>query len=411
MKSLSYLMIAASVLGLFVLGCEKRADNILEPEPVNLLSAPVIAGSHFPEVVPSPLVTVNFGGNSLTFWPFTGADLLGTPMDPINLIFVGNVDPRALRAALLSLDGNRTAYGFPDAFPFNSTWSDDIGGSVQTAYFDPDGWTGSAIQLQCGDYQAVRFHLRLFSLGNWTLAGVHFEVLIPGTTEHQVLSWELAEQLVLKDFIRSGLLDSTTSFITTNQINPSPYREIPAIIYNGLPVGLRAAIDGPLGDVTDPVPMATDGKATILNVAGSVTGTPGVFEQEFVINFNQVIPKPFCASGPFDFLFVQGPVKFSQKVTVSPSGNYVSQFRANGHLDITPVNPLTEPPTPVGETYQAVVNERHTGIVTDQVTLASSFQMQIELPPTGPFRGQLIIKLNVGPGGSNNYSINVKCLP
>ncbi len=47
--------------------------------------------------------------------------------------------------------------------------------------------------------------------------------------------------------------------------------------------------------------------------------------------------------------------------------------------------------------------------MTNNVTLASSFQMFIEIPPKGPFRGQLIISLNVGPGQSNQFSVEVKC--
>lgn len=406
----SFLATALLVLGLFLLGCDRRANLVQGPESDNQMVPYSGRATASGEITPSPLVVVNFGGSSLTFWPFAGNDFSGLPQDPINLIFVGKSEPGDLRAALLSLDGNRTAYGFPDVFPFNCTWTDATGG-IQTGYAELEGWVGGAIQLACGLYEQARFHLRFFRTGEWTLAAVHFEVLIPGTTEHQVLSWELAEQLVVVDFLRSGLLDPSLPLMPTEQINPSPFREIPAVIYNGLPVELRAAIGGPLGNVTDPVPIKTDGKATLLNLAGSVPRSPGVFQQEFVINFNQVIPKPFCASGPYDFLYVQGPVKLSQKVVVTPSGNYISQFHATGHLDLTPVDPRTNPPTPVGETYRAIVNEHHKGIVTDEVTLASSFQMQIEIPPNGPFHGQLIVNLNVGPGGSNHYSLDVKCLP
>jgi hypothetical protein len=84
------------------------------------------------------------------------------------------------------------------------------------------------------------------------------------------------------------------------------------------------------------------------------------------------------------------------------------QLVANGHLNITPVD-LSGKPT--GETYRAWVNEHHKGIVTDHVTLASSFQMQIEIPKKGPFRGQLLVRLNVGPGNSSDYEMVVKCMP
>ena len=58
---------------------------------------------------------------------------------------------------------------------------------------------------ECGTYGPIRFHLRLVKLGALTIGNAHFEVLIPGTTDHQVLSWELAEQLVTYDLARTGL--------------------------------------------------------------------------------------------------------------------------------------------------------------------------------------------------------------
>src|SRR4051812_20162098 len=68
---------------------------------------------------PVGLQTVTAGSDHIMFWPFTGSDLGSSASDPINLIFRGKADPRALRAALLRLDGNRTAFGMPDQFPFN----------------------------------------------------------------------------------------------------------------------------------------------------------------------------------------------------------------------------------------------------------------------------------------------------
>jgi len=342
------------------------------------------------------------------FWPFLGTSLSGAPQDPINLLFAGQSDPRAIRAALLMLDGNRTAFGFPNAFPFNCTWQDAIG-DVEIAYATGAGWLGAAVQLACGGYGPLRFHLRLADAGAWTLANGHFELLIPGTTEHQVLSWELAEQLVMVDLLRTGLLDPSLPLFPTDQINPAPFRDIPAVIYNGLPLELRGAIGGPLGDVTDAVPIGTDGHAMVLNVAGQGDGKSDVARQDFVIAFNQVIPKPFCASGSFDYLYVQGPVRLRQQVVLTPAGQYVSQFHADGHLDITPVNPLTDPPTPIGNTYRALVVERHTGIITDDVTLTSSFQLRILIPPSAPFRGRLQVNLQVGPGGSIRSELSLSC--
>ena len=355
------------------------------------------------EPAPQGVISVSASGVTRQFWPFTGTSFDGTPQDPINLIFTGESDPRSIRAALLSLNGDRTALGFPNAFPFDCTWSDAIGG-VQTAYDAEVGWVGSAIQLQCGDFGPIRFHLRLFEAGDYTVAGVHFELLIPNTTEHQVLSWELAERLVVADFVRSGLLAAPPSI--TGGINPAPWKTIPVQIYNGLPIPLRVAIGGPIDNVMTPVPRGSDGRATILQLGRSVTATATIDRQDFVVNFNQIIPKPFCASGTHDYVLVQGPVDFRQQVVVTPSGNYHSQFHAQGRLVLTPVNPLTGQ---MGESYEAAVNEWHHGMMTDNRTLAAQLQMQILLPSSASVGGRLKISLHVGTGGAYFYSADLEC--
>ncbi len=64
-------------------------------------------------ITPGDLVTVDCFGRSFTLWPFTGAELDGDPMDPVNLIFSGHADPMHIRAALLALDGARVARRSP----------------------------------------------------------------------------------------------------------------------------------------------------------------------------------------------------------------------------------------------------------------------------------------------------------
>ena len=400
--------IVAAILAVSLTACDRDSNPIGGPSRTQELSAP--SDKLASPAPPSGLVSVPVWNGTLRFWPFTGTSFSGQPQDPINLLFVGECEPGEIRAALMSLDGDRTAYGFPDAFPFNGTWHDAIG-DMQTAYGEPTGWAGSAVQLECGSYGPLRFHLRLFQVGEWTLANAHLDLLIPSTTEHQVIQWELAEQMLIVDFIRGGLLDPVNPMMPTPPVNPAPFGSIPPYIYNGLPPELKALIGGPPGNVTDPIPIMSDGSAMVLNVARQAAAAPGVSTQNFVIDFDQVIPKPFCASGPYDYLYVHGPVRLRQLNVATPSGRLMTQFHALGLLSLTPVNPMTNPPTPLGETYRAVVNEHHKGIVTDQVTLVSSFQMRIEIPPTGPFRGRLEVMLNVGPGGSSGYTIDVRCEP
>ena len=394
--------IAAAALSLvLIVGCNDRSDPL---GPVSELATKVNDAP-----APTPLVTVDVGGESLTLWPFTSANL-ATPDDPVNLIFSGQAKPQQLRSALTGLDGNRTMFGLPDAFPFNCTWTDALGGTMQGAYAEPRGWEGSAVQLECGAYDPLRFHLRLFDMGSITIANAHFELLIPGTHEHQVLHWELAEQLVVIDFLRSGLLDPGGPVGFAPGINPAPWRDIPDYIYNLLPDELKALVGGP-PTATAPVPIPTDGMATILFVAGQGAPMTGVTVQHYTIQFDQLIPKPFCAGGAYQYLYVTGPIELTQRTIATRGGNYVTMFHAHGKLDLTPVDPSTSPPTPLAPTYSAVINQNDHARLNDHKSSVSSVVLQIEVPPTGPFRGRLKIVLKVGPGSSTDYDIEAQCTP
>jgi len=402
-------LVMVIILALLYAGCEKAVEPMegsgapFDQEMTALEQCAWPACSQQP---PSPLVTVYSGDNSLSFWPFTGTNFSGEGQDPINLIFFGEADPRDIRAALLSLDGDRSAFGFPPVPPFNSTWDDAIG-DVQTGYGEPDGWVGGCVQLSCGEYGEARFHVRLFRIGNWTVGNAHFEVLIPGTTDHQVLSWERAEEFVIADFIRSGLLNPDVPMIPTDQINPSPFRAIPAVIYNGLPVEIRQYIEGPLSDVSEDVPINTDGHAMILNLADKVDHQLGVWQNDLVINFDQVIPKPFCSSGPDDYVYVQGPVSLSQTVRLTRRGIFTMNFHADGELSVTPVDPLTG--EQIGETLTARIKQHHASIVTNRSSSASSVVFQQLTPLSAPGAGWLFTRLRVNTPGCDGYQAIVRC--
>lgn len=392
----------AVLLAIAAIACRDTANV----EPTGL-APPSAAHATKTVAAPSPIVDVAIPGTTLHLYPFVGSTFGTKPLeaDPINVIFTGSVDPRGLRAALLALDGDRTAFGMPAAFPFDCTWSDATG-EVQGAYVEPAGWIGSAIQLQCGVY-AMRFHLRLFDAGGVTIGGAHMDLLVPGTHDHKVISWMLARQIVTVDFMRSGLLSAAPTL--TAPFTPTPsFRTIIGQLYNGLPVALRAAIGGPLGDVSADVPLPSDGQAVVLAVSSTPDPERLVSHQKFTIQYGQAIPKPICESGPGDFIYVSGPLEFDQRIIVTPSGNYISSFHALGHLDVTPVSPPPDP-TPIGETYRALVNEHHTGIATDRMTLASSLSMQVLLPPSAPWHGRLQVTFSIGPDGVTAYSTEIRC--
>ncbi|HWR83827.1 MAG TPA: hypothetical protein VN285_11045 [Candidatus Deferrimicrobium sp.] len=408
MKVIILFTLSLALAALIGAGCE----NAMTPSPdtdgpegevAALVNAPC---PDFGSGSPSPLVTVGVGDQSLTFWPFTGTNYSGVGQDPINIIFVGKADPLAIRAALLSLDGDRSSLGLPPVPPFNARWDDAIG-DVQVGFGEPDGWTGGCVQLACGEYQPMRFHIRLFQVGDWTVGNAHLEILIPGTADHQVISWEVAEQFVIGDFIRSGLLDPVVPMIPTGQINPAPFRSIPAVIYNGLPVELRGLIGDPLGDVADDVPIGTDGSAIILNLAGQVPLQAETREQDFVLEYGQVVPKPFCSSGPADYIYVAGPVHLKQTSRLTGNGNYEMTFLAKGELAVTPVNPFTG--EPIGPTMAAIVHEQHCAKIAGNVSSASSMKFQKLGELTDPNGGQYFNHLIIKSDGQNCYQEKIRC--
>ena len=356
---------------------------------------------------PAPLVTVQLPSQTLSLWPFTGFGF-GAQSDPVNLIWIGKADPRALRAALLQLDGDRSALGFPNVFPFNCTWHDEPEVQPEVAYTAASGWVGSPIMLECGSYGEARFHLRFFDVGGGvTVGGAPFEVYIPGTLDHQTISWALAEQFVVADFVRTGLLDPTQPYFTTGALNPAPYGTIPAVIYNGIPTGLRQAIGGPVGDVSDDVPIPSSGHATVLNLRGRVPSQPLVAQRRWVQQFDQIIPQPFCAPGPNAFLYVVGPVTLQQEIAFSSSGTYQSGFHAAGRLNVTPVDPASG--APIGATYQAVVLETHTGTLSAEGAATAFFTQRILLPPSAPGRGTFVFGFAVGPDGLTRATASTRC--
>ena len=356
---------------------------------------------------PGLLVPIAVAGGWLSIWPYTGVDFTGTPQDPINLVFTGRSDPRSIRSALMALDGDRTAFGMPPVYPFNCTWSDAIG-DLQTGYNATAAWIGSAIQLACGNYGPIRFHVRLFEAGATTLGNAHFEVLIPGTADHQVLSWELAEQLVKVDFLRSGLLAPVDPLGSTDPINAAPFREIPEQIYNGLPADLKSLIGGPAGSVAAPVPIGTDGQATVFYLSAAAAGNPVGSEQSFVITYGQVIPRPFCASGA-DFLYVEGPVSLRKTVQVTAAGDLSSEFDASGRLRLIPVNPQTG--VPIGPAYEAQVSDHQVTSFDEHGGRIDGLQVQTELPRNVSGHGQKVIRLKVGLGGADKYKKDIDCTP
>jgi hypothetical protein len=378
------------------------------PDPVSSIPEDVPAAAY--GLVPAPppgVVAVNHGGRTLRLWPFTGSDLVGTESDPMNIVFTGEADVVSLRAALIALDGSRTAYGLPPGPPFDCTWTDAFG-DIQTTWSDGDGWVGNPVQLQCGNYDPLRIHLRLFPAGAWVLGGAHFELLIPNTTEHEILSWEIAELVVKIDLLRSGLLASPPA---TAPINPVPsYRATRAPVYNALPpelIALLAAFHGPQPPrpVSADVPIASDGLATILDLTAGAPLVKGSASSRFTITFDEVIPRPFCSTGPTDIVLVEGPVQFSQRVSVTQNGKLSSHGTASGRLTVTPIDPATMQPS--GPSFHALVNNNHITGVGPFGSHVNAMVSRIGLPPSA--NGSLLTHLITAPFGVAHFTRREGC--
>jgi len=376
------------VLLLALLGaCNDDVPLLLEPQAVRLN----VAASP-----PAGLVPITVGSKNTQIWPYTGTSLAGTPQDPINLVFTGVADPRNVRNALMSVDGVRAG---PLA-PFDCVWKDAIGGQ-QATYSELGGWGGSVIQLECGDYDPFRFHIRVFPAGGWAVANAHVDVLIPGTTDHQVLTWELGEQMVTYDLARRGFLVAAPA--QTGAINAAgTFREIPAVIYNGLPNTLKGLTGGPFTPVAQPVGIPTNGSATVLALADAPTaeGT----EQEFELTFGQFIPKPFCNSGN-DYVRVDGPVRLRQRVHVSSSGVLSSQTFVEGELSVRSFNPVTGA---VGAPFPAKVAEHYRTLATGANWTVSSTRDQRLATAGGTFE-VLAQSLKLGAHGRPAYKSSESC--
>lgn len=289
-------------------------------------------------------------------------------------------------------------------------------GGVQTAYADGGGWVGSVVQLELGSYGPLRFHLRLFETrnpfgapeGTWTLGAAHFEILIPGTTNHQVMCWELAEQIVIADLVRSGLLGAAPA--SSGPINAAPtYRDIPAVIYNGVPDELKLACGLPPGSASGNVPIPSDGEATLLYLTGSVAVSADLRDVNFTIEFSQLIPKPFCSTGPADFLLVEGPVTLRRSTRVTTEGRYAYDAMIRGLLTATPVDVTQNPPVIVGEPFKVTASDVQQGYISSWDG-NSRVAMQSQRIIIGNGAEKQFVWLEIHERGSKHYREIVQCL-
>jgi hypothetical protein len=347
---------------------------------------------------PAGAVTVTAGTETLTIWPYTTSDF-ETGSDPVNLVFP-NADPRAIRQELMKLNGNRSGTPFA-SLPLGAgacIWMDAMG-YEQAAWGEPGEWVGGAVQLACVASPAhplgspFRFHVRLFRVGAHTLGAAHFEILVPGTPEHEVLSWDLARGLVAYDVGRTGTVVSpvtAASLIPMGAFRAVRRPVFDALVGAGLGPLLSALFLFPPAWPAD-VPLLTSGEAAVLATDIGFEPRQAKHEASTDVSFNIVVPKPFCSSGSpdptDDFVRLQGPLHFAQSVHTNPSGKYERRYVIGGTLTVTPMKIVTPPTSttppvyaPTGEpAVEASISEIHRAMITDHYDQATERVSQVLL--------------------------------
>jgi hypothetical protein len=345
-----------------------------------LASIAVSAQAHRPDP-PSGVLDVVVAGESMRLWPYTTADF-ANPSDPINLLFP-NADPRAIRQALIALDGSRPPFAtLPGG---GCTWTDAMG-NEHAAFAEPAGYVGGAVQLACVAPgfplgSPFRFHIRLFRSGPHTIGNAHYEFLIPGTAEHEVLSWDLARELATFDMGRTGALTAAPGSV--GLIPPGSFRSVRRPVCQALVAAGAGPLLASLGLVLPPtgdVPIPTSGAARSLVAGLEMKRTQTRTTTSTQVAYSIVVPKPFCASGPFDFVKLEGPVDLSMTVETNRSGDYDRRYIVGGTLTVTPMMPTS--PTdfvPVGDPVQGLVFEAHRAALTDLVGQVTESGAQVLL--------------------------------
>lgn len=381
-----------------------RARGLSAAALAAALAAPAVAGPSAPD--PTPTVNVPAASGAFAVWPYTTSDFHAGD-DPVNLVFL-EADPRAIRQELMKLDGNRGP-----GVPFPCRWTDAMG-YEQAAWGASEGWVGGAVQLACLNDPAkplgdpFRFHVRLFRVGPHTLGAAHFEILIGGTAEHEVLGWDVARDLVALDMARAGApMSGATPMFTPVD---GAFREIRQPVYAGL-IGFalaeraagRPQLYGLLTRVlklpgavpSANVPIPTEGVAILFSPSFAFAPVRSDVTTSLDVPYSVDAPKPICEPGLIHI--AGGPVHLEMRVQTNPSGKYLRTYTVNGMLAVTPL-------IPAGDTVQAVVSEVHRAMLTDRYGEIRQETSQVLLGDPTQYR-----TTRFGAGQQDFFSANESC--
>ena len=351
---------------------------------------PAVAGAS-PPAPPGGTVVLPAELGAIELWPYTGTNYSGNPSDPVNLLFQ-DADPRAIRQALMALPGDRSTVppgvpAFPNQPPFNCTWADAMG-YEQTGWAETEGWVGGEVQLVCIDPAApfgnpFRYHLRLFRQGSLTVGAAHFELLIPGTAEHEVLGWDFARDFVAVDAWRAGLFATPPPF-PVGLLALDDFRAIRYPVYKPLydaaqaptPAGaglkqLLLALHLPVSPAplppNEPVKIPIDGFGLWLAPDFVFDPVPERIRTTYAADYDVVAPKPFCNPTGSEYVRLEGRLRFDLVVSGDSAGRFLRNYDVKGQLRVTPWNPVAN--VPAGKPSPAKIRESHAAVLTDSYGL------------------------------------------
>ena len=110
--------------------------------------------------------------------------------------------------------------------------------------------------------------------------------------------------------------------------------------------------------------------------------------QSRVFPYGLFVPRPFCMEGPYDWLYVEGPVVFEQQAAVTADGRYACSGGYRGALVATPEDISTG--EPLGPSFTAKVAGRQSGRHGADGNRVASTDRRMTLEDVGPqvFRTQ-----------------------
>jgi hypothetical protein len=144
----------------------------------------------------------------------------------------------------------------------------------------------------------------------------------------------------------------------------------------------------------------------ILNLTGSLPVTAGTHEESVVIDYGQFVPRPFCADGPYDWLYVEGPVTFTLRTRVDRHGLYSASGGYAGTITATPVDIATG--QPIGEPFKGRVSSLQYGLLGNRTACVLQADRKLTREAAGP---QITLsRLQVTTFGLKTYYELTHCL-